>query len=93
MLQQEGRLLILKPIDIRIENEMYSIYNDMSRYSYVGLLNLMRTKRVAIIFENLLHANEASRTLLEINGTFHQNSSKIKALGTRVKLSQRGKAE
>ena len=37
MLQQEGRLLILKPIDIRIENEMYSNYNDMSRYSYVGL--------------------------------------------------------
>ena len=37
MLQQEGRLLILKPIDIRIENEMYSIYNGMSRYSYVGL--------------------------------------------------------
>ena len=37
MLQQEGRLLILKPIDIRIENEMYSIYNDMSRHSYVGL--------------------------------------------------------
>ena len=37
MLQQEGRLLILKPIDIRIENEIYSIYNDMSRYSYVGL--------------------------------------------------------
>ena len=26
MLQQEGRLLILKPIDIRIENEMYTVY-------------------------------------------------------------------
>ena len=29
MLQQEGRLLVLKHIDIWIENEMYSIYNDM----------------------------------------------------------------
>ena len=39
MLQHEGRLLVLKPIDIWIENEMYSVYNDMCRYSYVGYEN------------------------------------------------------
>ena len=41
----------LKSIDIWIVNEMYSIYNEMCRYSYVGyennLWNLMRAKRVA----------------------------------------------
>ena len=42
MLQQEGRLLVLKPIDIWIENEMYSVYNDMCRYSYVGYENKFR---------------------------------------------------